>query len=595
VGVAGLSRITVYGNDAKPVRRYVQGPYGMDGANWIVQGSGAAKIHSSKMFVWDSANDTPLTHSQIATEMKYVAQQFGDDVNVASVTYNDQIRIFYRGDSRTEGTQLGTGTYPNQVAPVVDAAFGASVRHYTNGVYGQGANDEFQRIHQIIGNDTSALPSQLATGPGAVNIFVYWIGVNDMRSGYGDVSQNIWNAVKSWSEKVRAACAAQNAPYRIILCTEIQAYADYADNTTLKAFTAKVKAEAISGGYADAIADLDADAIMGDPNTFNPQGVAVGGVVYAADGLHPSKEGYARLANIIAPIVIAQANELLEGAPEAVANPVFSPSAGTFSSLQSVTITTSTSGATIRYTTNGSTPTSTTGTIYSGAISVSATTTIKAIAYKNGMTDSSVVTATYTITVTPPGDYTLSEITDAIQDVLETLGYTSARATKIDNLDAAISSRLPTTTYVAAPTASSVASAVWSNSTRTITGGGGSGGSGVSTVTGPFSLSAEVGGSVDGKLTAYAGDVIPLLVTLRSDSGDLISYTAGTISAQITDQAGAVIASNLIIESVAPAYGIVKVTVPLAARGTYRLTVRKDASQNDITTFGAILITVSNR
>jgi lysophospholipase L1-like esterase len=595
IGVAGLSRITVYGNDAKPVRRYVQGPYGQDGVNWIIQGSGATKIHSSKMFVWDQSTQTPLTHSQIATEMKFIAQEFGDDVNVASITYNDQIRIFYRGDSRTEGTQLGVGTYPNQVAPVVDNTFGAAVRHYTNGVYGQTSGEELQRIHQIIGNGTSALPSQLATGAGACNIFVYWIGVNDMRSSYGDVSQGVWDNVKAWSVKVRAACAAQNAPYRIILCTEIQAYSGYADNTTLKAFTAKVRAEAISGGYADAVADLDADTIMGDPNTFNPQGVAVGGVVYAADGLHPSKEGYARLASIIAPIVVAQANDVISGTPSPVADPVFSPSAGPFSSTQSVTITTATSGAAIRYTLDGTTPTNSMGMLYTGAISVSATATLKAIAYKNGVADSNVVTATYTITVTPPGDYTLSEITDAITDVLAALGYTSNRAAKLDNLDTAVTSRLATTTYTAPSSTSSIASAVWANSTRTLTSGGSGGSGGVSVVTGPFSLSAEVGGSVDGKLSAYAGDVVPLLVTLRSDSGDLISYTAGTISAQITDQAGAVIASNLIIESVAPAYGIVKVTVPLAARGTYRLTVRKDASQNDITTFGAIVITVSNR
>lgn len=81
-----------------------------------------------------------------------------------------------------------------------------------------------------------------------------------------------------------------------------------------------------------------------------------------------------------------------------VANPVFSPSGGTFSSAQSVTISTSTSGANIRYTLDGSTPSSTTGTVYTGPIPVNATTTIKALAYKSGMTDSAVVSATYTIT-----------------------------------------------------------------------------------------------------------------------------------------------------------------------------------------------------
>ena len=80
-----------------------------------------------------------------------------------------------------------------------------------------------------------------------------------------------------------------------------------------------------------------------------------------------------------------------------VATPTFSPTAGTYSSTQSVTISTTTSGASIRYTTDGSTPTSTVGTLYSTSITVSSTVTIKALAYKSGVTDSAVASATYTI------------------------------------------------------------------------------------------------------------------------------------------------------------------------------------------------------
>lgn len=80
-----------------------------------------------------------------------------------------------------------------------------------------------------------------------------------------------------------------------------------------------------------------------------------------------------------------------------VATPTFSPAEGTYSSTQSVTISCATTGATIYYTTDGSTPT-TSSTEYSSAISVSTTTTIKAIATKSGMTNSAVASATYTIT-----------------------------------------------------------------------------------------------------------------------------------------------------------------------------------------------------
>ena len=81
-----------------------------------------------------------------------------------------------------------------------------------------------------------------------------------------------------------------------------------------------------------------------------------------------------------------------------VATPTFSPVAGTYASAQSVTIGDSTSGATIYYTTNGTTPT-TSSTKYIGAITVSATETIQAIAVATGYTNSAVTSATYTIQI----------------------------------------------------------------------------------------------------------------------------------------------------------------------------------------------------
>ena len=81
--------------------------------------------------------------------------------------------------------------------------------------------------------------------------------------------------------------------------------------------------------------------------------------------------------------------------------PVFSPAAGTYESVQSVSISTETAGATIRYTTDGSTPTGSSAE-YTGPIEVAATTTIKAVAFKDGMMPSDVATALYTINILPP-------------------------------------------------------------------------------------------------------------------------------------------------------------------------------------------------
>ncbi|HXC02585.1 MAG TPA: chitobiase/beta-hexosaminidase C-terminal domain-containing protein, partial [Opitutaceae bacterium] len=80
-----------------------------------------------------------------------------------------------------------------------------------------------------------------------------------------------------------------------------------------------------------------------------------------------------------------------------VAAPTFSPGGGNYSSAQNVSITSTTGGASIRYTTDGSTPSETAGTLYSGPVNIGSTATLNAIAYESGMTDSSITSATYTI------------------------------------------------------------------------------------------------------------------------------------------------------------------------------------------------------
>lgn len=82
--------------------------------------------------------------------------------------------------------------------------------------------------------------------------------------------------------------------------------------------------------------------------------------------------------------------------------PLITPATGTYTAAQSVTIVDGAPGATIRYTTDNSIPTTTSGTVYSGAFTVSATTTIKAIAYNSDGATSNVATETITINIPPP-------------------------------------------------------------------------------------------------------------------------------------------------------------------------------------------------
>ncbi|GHV90655.1 hypothetical protein AGMMS50268_11580 [Spirochaetia bacterium] len=96
--------------------------------------------------------------------------------------------------------------------------------------------------------------------------------------------------------------------------------------------------------------------------------------------------------------------------PGQVATPTASPGAGGISAEQAIILSSTTNGATIRYTTDGTTiPTANTGTVYSGIpfTLTSLPATVKAIAVKAGMTNSEVLTAVYTQTYsfTTPASY----------------------------------------------------------------------------------------------------------------------------------------------------------------------------------------------
>ena len=84
--------------------------------------------------------------------------------------------------------------------------------------------------------------------------------------------------------------------------------------------------------------------------------------------------------------------------PEQVAAPTFTPAAGEYTAAQSVEIACATDGASIYYTTDGTDPTAASE-AYTDAIAVGETMTIKAIAVKEGWTDSEIATAAYTINI----------------------------------------------------------------------------------------------------------------------------------------------------------------------------------------------------
>lgn len=120
-----------------------------------------------------------------------------------------------------------------------------------------------------------------------------------------------------------------------------------------------------------------------------------------------------------------------------VATPTFTPAPGTYTSAQTVAIASATPSATIYYTTNGTTPT-TSSAVYSGPIRVSSTESLEAIATASGYTNSAVAIAAYTIN--PVGaDFTVSSSTTSLTVTSSQPGTATVSVVPVNGFKSAVS------------------------------------------------------------------------------------------------------------------------------------------------------------
>lgn len=106
-----------------------------------------------------------------------------------------------------------------------------------------------------------------------------------------------------------------------------------------------------------------------------------------------------------------------------VSTPTFSIPEGTYTTQQDVEIICATEGATIYYTMNGDEP-SVTSDVYNNPITISTTTTIKAMAVKEGLDNSEVAVATYTFT-----EVSIVDITYIVNGVSEVVSVPAGQIT----------------------------------------------------------------------------------------------------------------------------------------------------------------------
>jgi RHS repeat-associated protein len=158
--------------------------------------------------------------------------------------------------------------------------------------------------------------------------------------------------------------------------------------------------------------------------------------------------------------------------PPVAPAPMFDLLGGTYYGTRFLTITNSLPGSSIYYTTNGATPT-TSSTLYTGALTLSNSATVRAITVKSGYTQSSMVSQTYTIIQTPEIQYLNASATRITQGSSVQLSWSYTNTPLTASMNNGIGSVLNTYSRTVTPlvttTYTLTASNAYGTSTRSVT------------------------------------------------------------------------------------------------------------------------------
>ncbi|MGC3996130.1 MAG: fibronectin type III domain-containing protein [Anaeromyxobacter sp.] len=254
---------------------------------------------------------------------------------------------------------------------------------------------------------------------------------------------------------------------------------------------------------------VQATDALGNITSSDIQQVYVGYGTYAAGG----NSGYTESASG----TVAGTSPFLTGtvATATVAMPDFNPPSGVYSSAKSVQILSGTSGASVYYTTDGTTPT-TSSTLYTGPVTVSASSLLRAIAVSGSVSSGAssstyIITGTVSVPTTPTG-----------------VAAVPASSTSATVSWAGVSSATSYTVYRASSSSGTYASAGTTTSTSLTDSGLTAGGTYYYYVTASNSAGTSVASSVASvSLTAPAAPT-GVSVATASSSSLTVSWTASS-------------------------------------------------------------------
>ena len=287
----------------------------------------------------------------------------------------------------SEITGLANGTYYVRVAETTTHKAGAaatvSVPAYTSGALGGSASiSGTAKYNEVLTAVTTSITGNTGT-------FSY-----------------------QWKRNGADITSATNSTYKLV--------EDDIGKTITVAITSNVESGTIVSSATAAVEKADGPAaptaftltftLNADGTTFTATIPAFAGGEYSFDGAtyspttstkidcnpNTSYTGYARIAETPTHKASTATSSTQTSPKLTVATPTFTPNgASSFTGTQSVTISCTTVGATIHYTTDGTEPTASSP-VYSTALSLTSTTTVKAIAVKTDMNNSAIATATFT-------------------------------------------------------------------------------------------------------------------------------------------------------------------------------------------------------